>query len=35
MKLAKSGGKSYFYNFGMIEASANQNYTHGFNPLKR
>jgi hypothetical protein len=27
-------GKSYFNNFRMIEASANQSYTHGFKNLK-
>ncbi|MFT7364885.1 MAG: hypothetical protein ACI9UV_003100, partial [Algoriphagus sp.] len=27
-------GKSYFNNFRMIQASANQSYTHGFKNLK-
>jgi hypothetical protein len=32
--ISEEWGKSYFNNFRMIEASANQNYTHGFKNLK-
>ena len=33
-EISEEWGKSYFKNFRLIEASANQNYTHGFKNLK-
>ncbi len=34
-EIGSDWGKSYFKNFRLIEASANQNYTHGFKNLKQ
>lgn len=33
-EISEEWGKSYFNNFRLIEASANQSYTHGFKNLK-